>query len=151
MQAIDVLPTFVLTVRAAESAEGLGHLPRHRRNGNAIRFRRSICNCFHVDDRHRRPGAGPREAAPVLQPGGFLQFSLLRPCFVPPQRCVLGEADGTKLAIEVGEYFDTIDGRIDTFRFETIPQEEREKTEPFRVPRFYRTLSGWVSLISEAG
>jgi hypothetical protein len=67
----------------------------------------------------------------VLQPGGFLQFSILHPCFIPPQRCVLGEADDTKRAIEVGEYYDTIDGRIDTFRFETVPPEELEKTEPF--------------------
>jgi hypothetical protein len=39
----------------------------------------------------------------------------------------------------------------DIFRFENAPREERDKTEPFRVPRFHRTLSGWVSLIVEAG
>jgi len=32
-----------------------------------------------------------------------------------------------------------------------VPQEERDRTEPFRVPRFHRTLSGWVDLILEAG
>lgn len=47
--------------------------------------------------------------------------------------------------------FDTTDGRIDTFRFEKTPEEERQKTEPFRVPRFHRTLSGWVQLIVETG
>lgn len=72
----------------------------------------------------------------MLRPGGFLQFSILYPCFVPPHPCVLREADGTKRAIEVSGYFDTIDGRIDMFRFETIAQEEREKTEPFWVPSF---------------
>ena len=61
------------------------------------------------------------------------------------------EANGTTRAIEVGGYFDATDGRIDTFRFENVPQEERQKTEPFRVPRFHRTLSGWVHLIVEAG
>jgi hypothetical protein len=43
------------------------------------------------------------------------------------------------------------EGRIDSFRFAKSPPEEHEKTEPFRVPRFHRTLSGWVELIVEAG
>jgi hypothetical protein len=65
--------------------------------------------------------------------------------------CVLREVDGTTRAIEIGGYFDFVDGRIDTFRFENLPGEERQKTEPFRVPRFHRTLSGWVHLIVTAG
>jgi len=96
-------------------------------------------------------GAALREAARVLRPGGFLQFSILHPCFVPPHRRVLREPNGTTRAIEVGGYFDTTDGRIDTFRFENVPEEESQKTEPFRVPRFHRTLSGWLHLIVEAG
>ena len=60
-------------------------------------------------------------------------------------------APGGTRAIEIAGYFDATDGRIDTFWFETVPQEERESTEPFRVPRFHRTLSGWVDLIVEAG
>ena len=59
--------------------------------------------------------AGLCEAARVLRPGGFLQFSILHQCFVPPHRKVLREPDGTTRAIEIGGYFDTIDGRIDTF------------------------------------
>ena len=71
--------------------------------------------------------------------------------FRPPHRKVLRETNGTTRAIEVGGYFDTVDGRIDTFRFENLPEEERQKSEPFRVPRFHRTLSGWVDLIVAAG
>jgi SAM-dependent methyltransferase len=96
-------------------------------------------------------GRALSEAARVLRPGGFVQFSILHPCFVPPHRRVLRNPDRTTRAIEVAGYFDAIDGRIDTFWFETVPQEERESTEPFRVPRFDRTLSGWVDLIVEAG
>jgi SAM-dependent methyltransferase len=92
-----------------------------------------------------------RQLRKVLRPGGFLQFSILHPCFVPPHRKVLREPNGTTRAIEVAGYFDTIDGRIDTFRFENLPEEERQKSEPFRVPRFHRTLSGWVELIVDAG
>jgi hypothetical protein len=63
----------------------------------------------------------------------------------------LSEPDGTTRAIEISGYFDATDGRVDTFWMTNTPQEEREKTEPFRVPRFHRTLSGWVHLIVKAG
>jgi hypothetical protein len=80
-----------------------------------------------------------------LRPGGFLQFSMLHPCFVPPHRRVLREPNRTTRAIEVGSrsaaISDATDGRIDTFRFENLPEEERQKTEPFRVPRLsYRRI-----------
>jgi SAM-dependent methyltransferase len=91
------------------------------------------------------------EAARVLRPGGFLQFSILHPCFVPPHRRTLREPNGTTRAIEIAGYFDATDGRIDTFWMTNAPQEERDKTQPFRVPRFHRTLGGWVELIVKAG
>jgi SAM-dependent methyltransferase len=96
-------------------------------------------------------GQALREAARILRPGGFLQFSILHPCFVPPHRRTLREPDGTTRAIEVAGYFDNIDGRIDTFWMTNAPKEERERVEPFRIPRFHRTLSAWVELIVEAG
>jgi len=87
----------------------------------------------------------------VLRPGGFLQFSILHPCFVPAHRKVLREADGRTRAIEIAGYFDTIDGRVDRWWFETLPREERERVGPFQTPRFHRTLSGWVEIICRAG
>src|SRR5205807_8463385 len=96
-------------------------------------------------------GSGLSEAGRVLRPGGFLQFSILHPCFVPPHRRVSREPNGTTRAIEIGGYFDATDGRIDTLWFERAPQEERDRTEPFRVPRFHRTVSGLVHLIVQAG
>jgi len=51
----------------------------------------------------------------------------------------------------VAGYFDRIDGRIDTFWFGSVPQAERATVEPFRVPRFHRTLSDWVDMICAAG
>jgi len=46
------------------------------------------------------------EAARVLRPGGFLQFSILHPCFAPPRRRVLREPNGATRAIEIAAYFD---------------------------------------------
>src|SRR5205807_10366794 len=71
-------------------------------------------------------GSGLSEAGRVLRPGGFLPFSILHPCFVPPHRRVLREPDGTTRAIEIGGYFDATDGRIETFQFENVPEEERQ-------------------------
>jgi SAM-dependent methyltransferase len=91
------------------------------------------------------------EAARILRPGGFLQFSILHPCFAPPHRRVLRDPDGTTRAIEVAGYFDRIDGRVDSWWFETVPREERERVAPFCTPRFHRTLSEWVEMLCRAG
>ena len=73
-----------------------------------------------------------REARRVLRAGGFLQFSILHPRFVPPHRRVLREADRTTRAIEVGRYFENrTTGRVDTWWFETLPREECKHVTPF--------------------
>jgi len=153
MHAIDVAPTFIRYARDAEIAEPLGiaylvadatDLPF---TSSSFDFATAFMSMMDMANH----GAALCEAARVLRPGGFLQFSILHPCFAPPHRRVLREPDGRTRAIEVGGYFDATDGRIDSFWLTSLPQEERDKTEPFRVPRFHRTLSGWVHLIVEAG
>ena len=153
MLAIDVAPTFTRYARDAERAEPLGisYLVADATDLPFVSASFDFATAFMSMMDMANHGAALREAARILRPGGFLQFSLLHPCFVPPHRRVLREPDGTTRAIEVGGYFDATDGRIDTFRFENVPEKERQKTEPFRVPRFHRTLSGWVQLIVEAG
>ena len=42
-------------------------------------------------------------------------------------------------------------GGLIPFGLKACLKRNCEKTEPFRVPRFHRTLSGWVYLIVEAG
>jgi hypothetical protein len=58
--------------------------------------------------------------------------------------------DGRVRAIEIGGYFDSMDGRVDSWWFETLSREQRERVAPFRTPRFHRTLSGWVEIICRA-
>jgi SAM-dependent methyltransferase len=153
IHAIDVAPTFIRHARDAEKVEPLGitYLVADATDLPFATGSFDFATAFMSMMDMANHGAALREAARVLRPGGFLQFSILHPCFVPPHRRVLRNPDRTTRAIEIAGYFDTIDGRIDAFRFENAPQEEREKTEPFCVPRFHRTLSGWVSLIVDAG
>ena len=153
MQAIDIAPTFIRHAQETEQTEPLGveysvadatDMPFA---SSSFDFATAFMSMMDMND----PGAALCEAARVLRPGGFLQFSILHPCFVPPHRKVLREPDKTTRAIEIGGYFDATDGRIDAFHFEKLPEEERQRTEAFRVPRFHRTLSGWVELIVAAG
>jgi len=153
VHAIDVAPTFIRYARDTERVEPLGiaYLVADATDlpfaSGSFDFATAFMSMMDMANH----GAALCEAARVLRPGGFLQFSILHPCFVPPHRRVLREPNGTTRAIEIAGYFDATDGRIDTFWFETLPPEERETTEPFRVPRFHRTLSGCVDLIVDAG
>lgn len=153
MHAIDVAPTFIRHARDAERTEPLkiAYLVADATDlpfgSSSFDFVTAFMSMMDMAGQ----GRAFCEAARVLQPGGFLQFSILHPCFVPPHRRVLREPNGTTRAIEIAGYFDATDGRIDTFWLTSVPQEEREKTEPFRIPRFHRTLSEWVDLVVEAG
>ncbi|MSP76194.1 MAG: class I SAM-dependent methyltransferase [Rhodospirillaceae bacterium] len=153
MQAVDIAPTFVRHAQASEEAEALGivfqlgdgmDLPFAE---GSFDFATSFMALMDMPDQARVL----REIHRVLRPGAFLQFSILHPCFVPPYRKTLREPDGRVRAIEIGGYFEAIDGRVDTFWFETVPADERAAVAPFRTPRFHRTLSEWVTMICEAG
>ncbi len=91
------------------------------------------------------------EAFRVLRPGGFLQFSILHPCFNPPHRRSLRDDDRRTYAIEVGDYFIEARGRIDEWTFGTAPAALRERLPKFKVPRFHRPVSQWLNLLLAAG
>jgi len=152
MHAVDVAPTFIRHALVAENTDPLG-IVYHVADAaslpftdNAFDFATAFMSLMDIPDQAH----AFREVERVLRPGGFLQFSICHPCFDPPHRRVLREADGTTRAIEVAGYFDTTAGRVDTWWFGTLPREERERVAPFRTPRFHRTLSGWVESICGA-
>lgn len=63
----------------------------------------------------------------------------------------LRNAQGKTYAVEVGNYFSGNDGEIEQWIFGNTPQVLQQKTEPFQVPRFHRTLSFWMNSIIQAG
>jgi len=87
----------------------------------------------------------------ILRPGGFLQFSIVHPCFSPPHRRLLRTPQGNTYAVEVGRYFERTDGRIDRWLFSGAPKELKDGLQPFDVPVFHRTLSEWLNAVSGVG
>jgi SAM-dependent methyltransferase len=153
MTALDVSPTFLRHAREAERGEPLGIrfvradaacLPFA---GEAFDFVSAFMSLMDMPDH----AAVLTEAHRVLRFGGFLQFSILHPCFAPPHRRVLREPDGRTRAVEVAGYFDDVDGRVDRWWFSEAPPEERARVAPFHEPRFHRTLSAWLNLLVETG
>lgn len=151
--AIDIAPTFIRHAREAEATAPLG-ITYLESDGTALPFAENsfdFATAFmSLMDMHRQD-LGIAEAARVLKPGGFLQFSILHPCFAPPNRKVLRDADGTVTGLLISEYFSDQAGFIETWRFGAAPEHEKASVAPFRVPRFHRTLSEWVAMIVAAG
>lgn len=153
MTAVDISPTFIRHAVAAETAEPLGIDYREADAGalpfddEAFDFATSFMSLMDMSAQDR----AFREAHRVLRPGSFLQFSILHPCFVPPYRKPLRTADGADYAVEVGRYFDNVDGEIESWTFNAAPKEIRSAVALFQTPRFHRTLSEWLNMAIGAG
>ena len=153
MTAIDIAEVFIGHARAEEAKAPLG-IDYRLADGTALPFATNsfdFATAFMSLMDMPEQDKGLSEAARVIRPGGFVQFSILHPCFVPPTRRTLRRMDGTTKAIEIADYFKRVDGDLDVWKFGGAPAEERHKVEPFRIPRYHRTLSDWVAMIVAAG
>lgn len=87
----------------------------------------------------------------VLRPGGFLQASIEHPCFATPHRRNLRGADGRTYALEVGDYFNRLDGAVAEWTFSAAPSDVKNAVRHFRIPRFTRPLAEWINMFIDAG
>lgn len=92
-----------------------------------------------------------REIHRVLRSGAFLQFSITHPCFSSPHRRLLRTVEGQAYALEVGRYFERVDGQIERWIFSAAPTELKAHLKKFEVPTFHRTLSEWLNGVMRAG
>jgi len=153
LTGVDIAPTFIRHARDAEVGQPLGidyqvadALALPFENGS-FDFVTAFMSLMDMPDQEK----ALHEVYRVLSPGGFLQFSILHPCFVPPHRNTLRDKDGVCYAVEIAEYFNDVGGRLDSWMFSAMPVEERAGLDRFTIPRFHRTLSAWVAMIRGAG
>ena len=92
-----------------------------------------------------------REAYRVLKPGGFLQFSILHPCFATVRWKWVTDEEGERIGVVCGDYFTRSQGTIEEWTFGAAPEELKRALPKFRVPRFFRTLSEWLNLLVGTG
>lgn len=151
--ALDIARRFIDYARDQEAREPLGITYLHASavalpfTGAEFDFVMATMSMMDVPDQQRAIG----EAARVLKPGGFFQFSILHPCFMTPRfKWVLNE-EGRRVALECGDYFKTEQGTIEEWIFGSAPEELKERFAKFRIPRFFHTLSTWLNMLAAAG
>ncbi|MGI9479356.1 MAG: class I SAM-dependent methyltransferase [Hyphomicrobiaceae bacterium] len=153
MTGIDIAPTFVNFAREAEKRAPLGidfvvgDGTKLDFSDGSFDFVTAFMSLMDMASQDRALS----EIGRVLRPSGFVQFSILHPCFVPPTRRTIRDGSGRTTAVEIANYFDGVPGEVETWWFSTLTETERKGVEPFRVPRFHRTLSDWVNGICSAG
>ncbi|NLS21118.1 class I SAM-dependent methyltransferase [Rhizobium sp. P40RR-XXII] len=153
MTGLDIAPTFLRYARETEASDPLG-IEYVLGDGQSIDFPEAsfdfVTAFMSMMDMANQQGV-LNEVVRILRPNGFLQFSILHPCFVPPTRKNIRDEKGEPIAVQIADYFDERDGRIERWVFSSIPAEERSALTPFSIPRFHRTLTSWVSMIVGAG
>ncbi len=97
------------------------------------------------------PDQALKEAFRVIKPTGFLQFSILHPCFVTLNSKRDQDPVTGKLGRTVHEYFTHSNGAEETWTFGTVPPELLDTIPKFNVPRFHRPLSDWINDIVTTG
>jgi ubiquinone/menaquinone biosynthesis C-methylase UbiE len=153
VRAIDVSEVFIRHARESEEREPLGidyrvasavELPFA---DAAFDFAVGFMSFMDVPETDRLIA----EVHRVLGPGGFLQFSIEHPCTATPHRRNLRDPEGRTYALEVGGYFRNLQGEIDEWLFRAAPPDATAGLRTFRTPRFTRTLSQWLNLLTDTG
>lgn len=145
---LDVADLFI------EAAEAVGRRARYViGDGTALPFRTSsfdVVTAFMSLMDITEPETALREAARVLRPGGFVQFSVGHPTTTTPVRRWVGEEGGQCRALVISEYF--YQGLLtETWTFKNVPDHLRNRHESFTVTYARRTLSGWLTAVLAVG
>lgn len=153
MTAIDIAPIFIRYAKTEEARAPLG-IAYHEASAvelpfadDTFDFATAFMSLMDIPETERVL----TEAFRVLKSGGFLQFSILHPCFNPPHRRTCRDEERVVYAVEVGDYFVDARGQIDEWTFGTAPQANRSGLQKFKIPRFHRPVAEWLNLLLDTG
>lgn len=153
MTAIDIAPTFIHHAEQAERDQprGIRYLTASAIEmplpDETFDFATGFMSFMDIPETDRLLA----EAHRVLRPGGFLQFSILHPCFMTVAGDWITDEQGRRIGKVCGAYFDQPEGEVEQWSFSAAPAEVREQWPKFSVPRFPRTLSQWINMLLDAG
>lgn len=151
MTGIDISPTFIK--HASEFRGGpaidyrLGDGTHLEFSDASFDFTTAFMSLMDMPDQQKALA----EAFRVTKPGGFLQFSILHPCFVPSRRRTIRDERGVVTGVLISDYFTETQGDVERWHFSVLNEEQRNTIAPFAVPRFHRTLATWVGYLCKAG
>jgi SAM-dependent methyltransferase len=151
MTGVDVSPEMIRLAREMEAREPLGIRYEVASASDLSLFAPSsfgaVVSAMAMMDIADYEGA-VREAARVLRAGRFFAFSIIHPCFGFGTMRVEQDSEGGVQISLSGDYFDATPD-VEVWRFGRAPADEQ--AEPFQVPRFPRTLSGYLNPLPAAG
>ena len=153
MTAVDISSVFIGQAKKLEEENPLGieykiasavELPFER---NAFDFAVATMSFMDVPETEQVV----KEAWRVLKPGGFLQFSILHPCFFTSKWEWFRDENGHLEALKCGDYFRELNGETEEWIFGAAPGDLKKTMPKFKIPVFTRTLSKWLNLLIDAG
>ena len=153
MFGIDFAPTFIRHAREAEQHTPLD-IEFHLADCKELPFAQAsfdfavaFMSLMDVDDLDRALD----EAYRVLKPGGFLQFSILHPCFTAIGSQKVCDENGDPIGRSTGKYFTSCAGEEQSWTFGAAPDDIKARHAKFITPRFHRPISSWISSVIAAG
>jgi ubiquinone/menaquinone biosynthesis C-methylase UbiE len=152
MEAVDVSETFIRHARDAEAEEPLG-IQYREASAHALPFGDETFDfvvAFMSFMDIPEPEKTFAEAFRVVRPGGFLQFSILHPCFCTRLRRWITDDAGQRLGVLCGDYWND-EPWEEVWTFGAVPPEQRRRTPDFRTVYTMRTLAQWINTMLDAG
>lgn len=153
LTGIDISDTFIRHAKEEEVSKPLGinyqvaSGQKMEFPGNSFDFCMATMSLMDMPE----PAKAISEAYRVLKPGGFFQFSIGHPCFGTPKWQWQKDEKGLRSALLCGDYFVRQNGNIEQWIFGAAPDEEKDKYQPFKIPRFTMILSDWVNTLIKTG
>ncbi|KKN37239.1 hypothetical protein LCGC14_0765570 [marine sediment metagenome] len=151
--AIDISKVFIKYAKEYEENESLGidyrvasgtNLPF---SNNQFDFAIATMSLMGMADNEK----AIEESYRVIKKGGFFQFSIIHPCFLSQDYEWIRDEKCKRTGFIVKDYFKNLNGELEEWIFGAAPKTITDKMNKFKIPRFSRTLSGWLNLLLQKG